>query len=663
MNQNTRLLLAVALIFGFFSIWSRFVRPPVQRQALPTQQGHTTSGENDTRDQIASGDLAARDATDRGSSAVEAHRLGVDGSGSNKPTTGEIHNLFWSAGKVKLRVGSHGGVLVGAQMTDPRFTELRDGTMQPIELVQTHRGQGPWPLYSEFTDANVEIPNPIPFRLVTADAKVKDKEGLHLRWESAGVRIDKVFKTVASSNVAVGLDITVTNLGSQELSYRLKNSMYTYQPPTSRKKAGMTNPYPKVPTALCMVNGEVFRRSASSVMGASAGCSQAGCSSIGKGLVSQTGAVNWVGTDNRYFIGALLPDFSGESIATDRMRCDVKLWKDDPTLLEVSLASAESRVKAGEIKKHVFQLFLGEKDLSRISKLMLKPGQSAHLDRSIDFGMFAVLSHPILALLKFFHAFLRNWGLAIILLTVVIKLITLYWTGKSMRSMRKMQQLKPEIDALKKKFSEDKMRLNQETMALYRQHKVNPLGGCLPMLIQMPIWFALYRTLGNAQELYHSPFLGWIQDLTSPDRYFVLPILMGLAMFAQQSITPQSLDAAQARMMKFIMPVIFTFMMLWLPAGLTLYILVNTLLSFAHQYHMNKSMPLPSGGAKSGGPIIDAASTEVVEMPSGSTTSSKSGQKKGGQKTGTPKNSGQARRRKSTGPKPSLGLKSDKKKR
>ena len=203
--------------------------------------------------------------------------------------------------------------------------------------------------------------------------------------------------------------------------------------------------------------------------------------------------------------------------------------------------------------------------------------------------------------MKLLFRFVGNWGIAIILLTILVKLATLYWTNKSMRSMREMQKLKPKIDVLREKFKEDKQRLNQEMMALYKVHKVNPLGGCLPMLIQFPVWFALYRTLGNAQELYRSGFVGWIGDLTAPDPYYVLPIVMGAAMFAQQMITPQPLEGTQAKVMKYFMPGMFTFMMLWLPSGLTLYIFVNTLLSLLHQWHMNKKDPPVVKKADAGG--------------------------------------------------------------
>jgi YidC/Oxa1 family membrane protein insertase len=136
-------------------------------------------------------------------------------------------------------------------------------------------------------------------------------------------------------------------------------------------------------------------------------------------------------------------------------------------------------------------------------------------------------------------------------------------------------------------------------MSLYKLHKVNPLGGCLPILIQMPIWFALYRTLGNAVELYRSHFVGWITDLTAPDQYYVLPIAMGISMYAQQAITPQPMEGTQAKVMKYFMPGMFTVMMLALPSGLTLYIFVNTVLTMIHQWYMNKKdPPMPPSAEK-----------------------------------------------------------------
>jgi YidC/Oxa1 family membrane protein insertase len=177
---------------------------------------------------------------------------------------------------------------------------------------------------------------------------------------------------------------------------------------------------------------------------------------------------------------------------------------------------------------------------------------------------------------------------AIILLTVLVKVVLMPLTHKSFQSAEKMKALKPEIDKINEKFKDDAAAKQKETMAMYKQHKVNPLGGCLPSLLQMPIWFALYSTLRASPELYRAPFFGWIQDLSNPDPYFVTPVIMGAAMFVQQKFTPMMGDSAQAKMMLYFMPIMFSAMMLFLPSGLTLYILVNTVLSIAHQLYIHR---------------------------------------------------------------------------
>ena len=254
--------------------------------------------------------------------------------------------------------------------------------------------------------------------------------------------------------------------------------------------------------------------------------------------------------------------------------------------------------------KRRFAVYLGAKDLAQLDSVKGPQDVEGRLGETIEFGWFDFLSRPLLMLLKVLHRVSGNWGVAIILLTLLIKLVTVYWSTKSMRSMRQMQRLKPKMDVLREKFKDDKQRMNQELMALYKLHKVSPLGGCVPMLIQMPIWFALYSTLGNAQELYRSGFFGWITDLTAADPYYVLPLLVGGAMFGQQAISPQPMEGAQAKMMKYFMPAMFTVFMMWLPSGLNVYILVNTVLTMIHQWYINKSDPIEPTPSKAAGPVV-----------------------------------------------------------
>jgi YidC/Oxa1 family membrane protein insertase len=212
---------------------------------------------------------------------------------------------------------------------------------------------------------------------------------------------------------------------------------------------------------------------------------------------------------------------------------------------------------------------------------LLSLGDNLHL--AVDFGFFAVLAVPILRGLQFIHNYIPNYGIAIILLTILIRLITFPLQYKSFKSMKKMQTIQPELNKIKEKYKDEPQKMQKETMELFKKAGANPLSGCLPLLLQMPFFFAIYRVLYSAVELVGAPFYGWIRDLSIHDPYYVLPVLMGLSMLAQQKLTPQtSMDPTQQKIMLF-MPVIFAFIMKSLPAGLVLYIFVSTVVGIAQQ--------------------------------------------------------------------------------
>lgn len=215
-------------------------------------------------------------------------------------------------------------------------------------------------------------------------------------------------------------------------------------------------------------------------------------------------------------------------------------------------------------------------------------GDGLHL--SVDFGFFAVLAVPILRGLQFIHKYIPNYGIAIILLTILIRLITFPLQYKSFKSMKKMQTIQPELQLLKEKYKDDSQKMQQETMALFKKAGANPLSGCLPLLLQMPFFFAIYRVLYSAVELVGAPFFGWIHDLSIQDPFYILPILMAGSMFVQQKLTPQtSVDPTQQKIMLF-MPLIFGFIMKSLPAGLVLYIFVSTVVGILQQYLVYRSV-------------------------------------------------------------------------
>jgi len=210
------------------------------------------------------------------------------------------------------------------------------------------------------------------------------------------------------------------------------------------------------------------------------------------------------------------------------------------------------------------------------------------LELSVDFGKLTFLSSPLFWLLRKTHQLVRNWGLAIILVTLLIKLLFYPLTEASGRSMAKMRKVQPRIKAIQDRHKDDKQAQSQAMMELYKKEKVNPMAGCLPMLIQIPFFIAFYWVLLESVEIRQAPFFLWIQDLSSRDPYFVLPLLMGLGMFFQQKLNPAPPDPMQAKIMT-AMPIMFTVMFAFFPSGLVLYWLTNSLLSIAQQWKINRA--------------------------------------------------------------------------
>lgn len=220
--------------------------------------------------------------------------------------------------------------------------------------------------------------------------------------------------------------------------------------------------------------------------------------------------------------------------------------------------------------------YAGAKDLGVLTSIHNDMGDA------VNFGFFSTIGRVLLAVMRWFHAFTGNWGISIILLTLLVRLLVLPFNISSFKSMKRMQAIQPRLQSLRERYKNDPTTLNRETMALMKDEKVNPLGGCLPMLLQMPVFFALYQVLGQSIELYQAPFGLWIHDLSIKDPFYVLPVLMGITMFIQQKITPTTMDPAQAKVLQW-MPVIFSVFTLGLPAGLTLYIFVSTLFGVIQQ--------------------------------------------------------------------------------
>lgn len=283
----------------------------------------------------------------------------------------------------------------------------------------------------------------------------------------------------------------------------------------------------------------------------------------------------WLAMIQHYFISAWIPSKNTLN------EYNLTRNKNNPELYELSAKTPLVTIERGEQGSIGMGFYVGPKDIHRLEEI------SENLDLTIDFGWLWWIAKPLFYALSFIHSFVNNWGIAIILLTVCIKLLFFPLSAASYRSMAKMRKLGPQMKTLKERFGEDRQKMSQEMMKLYKKEKVNPLGGCFPILIQMPVFIALYYVLMESVELRHAPFALWLQDLSTMDPYYILPLIMGATMYIQQQLNPTPPDPTQAKIMKW-MPVVFTLMFLWFPSGLVLYWVVNNTLSIIQQYVITK---------------------------------------------------------------------------
>jgi YidC/Oxa1 family membrane protein insertase len=294
-----------------------------------------------------------------------------------------------------------------------------------------------------------------------------------------------------------------------------------------------------------------------------------------------SGNIGWTAFEDKYFINGIIP--------TDGNPQHIQIKRVDDEKFSATMIYPEANLSPGQKLSYEGYLYLGPK---LAEELALVPN---NFSKALNYGWFDMVARPLLIVLKWFERYTHNWGIAIILLTILIKIIFYPLTAKSYKSMKEMQKIQPKMAKLREKYKDDKEKLNREMWHLYKTHKVSPLGGCLPMVIQIPVFIALYQALIYSIELRHSPFIPtlpllgyrWIADLSDKDPLYITPLIMGVSMFIQQKMTPSTADPAQAKIM-LLMPIIFTVMFINFPSGLVIYWLVNNVLSIGQQYYINK---------------------------------------------------------------------------
>ena len=454
-------------------------------------------------------------------------------------------------------LSNRGGTLRQVRLKNRQFLLNRRDPESGIELVNTGKPELA-PLRTTFAKADFSLPDDTAW---VAEQAAPDT--VVFRAQTEAVEIEKRFRT-ERDRYRLNLSMSVRNKSDKPQSHGLIVHLYAQQDPEKKGGGFMSYASANLAELVCWANDKAHRSAVEP---------------LAKEPIDLVGGVRWAAAGEKFFTLAAVP--FPESPPKER-RCGARAL--DPLTGEVFLSLSSRTLAPGEKTEYSFEVFAGPKYNSDLQKV--RPGgEDAHLADDIDVT-FAVLSRPMLALLKLFYRLSGNWGVAIILLTIFVKLVTFYPTQRTLLSAKKMQRLAPKIAALRKKLGNDKQKLGVETMNLYKAHGVSPFGGCLPSLIQMPIWIALFSTLNYAVELHRPSFL-YIADLSAKDPYYATPLLMGAVMFLQMRMSPAGADPQQQKMMAFMMPIMFTGFSLFLPAGLSTYTLTSYLLGILQQLYVN----------------------------------------------------------------------------
>jgi len=439
--------------------------------------------------------------------------------------------------RLSNRSPARGGILAGIELLSAQFSGQ-------ITATDSLKLAGAPTLEISFADAasDVKIPKNASFEL-------RDDGPRHVELGYRGSDVEVTERFELLEGYQAKLVVSVTNRGQMAQDHRLHVST----------RVGVTDSQYDVSRGLCntVVDGLDFEDA----------------SDVEDGPINYTGPVQWSGADNKYFGLFMVPS----QPAAD---CEISLGEGN--FVVTRLSGGVVTLQPGESHSYEYGIFVGPKELARLRDFDVVSAPDLTLEKAINWGFFGGLSEwlgrLLLGMLRWFYGVTYSWGISIVLLTFVVKLATLPLTLKQMNSMKRMREIQPEMAKIKAKYSDDRVKQGQEMQALFQRSGVNPLAGCLPTLVQLPIWFALYSMLSAAVELVHQTFL-WLPDLTQQDPYFLLPLSLGALMVVQNRMMPNTMDEAQAKMMRWLMPIMFTLFMLFLPSGLAVYIFANIVLS------------------------------------------------------------------------------------
>ena len=551
--EQSRLFIAIILSLAIFLAWQFFFAP---KEAERREAKKVESPALDEKQAVKDSEKPYKEATEKPTPAEES---AVEETPPQMAAAITVDTPLYQA-----KISENGAVFFSFLLKNYRETVQKDSPLKQILTNDETLGVG----QLGFTGKSIAGLDKAVFsaNLASNQLEVKDSpRELTFLWRSQdGIIIEKTYK-FAPHTYAIGMDVTIKNGSGRGLQDRLFVTLNGKAPGDKRMYAF------EGPSALINDELEEFKI---------------------KKLKDQDtfdGKIKWVALQTRYFMSSLLPEQIEEASLHLELKSD--------EFVTARYRQPEKAIQAGTQYSYKYQFFMGPKRIQELKTV----GNDLH--KVVNFGWFDIIAKPFLWLMNTFYSVIPNYGVAIIILTLLVKIVLWPLGQKSYKSMNEMKKIQPLMKEIREKYKDDKQRMNKEVMGLYRTYKVNPLGGCLPMVVQLPVFFALYRMLYEAIELRHAPFFLWIDDLSAPDRLFrfdftvpfmeppfgipVLTIVMGASMLLQQKMSPPMGDATQAKMMMF-MPIIFTVIFINFSSGLVLYWLVNNLLSIGQQYYTQK---------------------------------------------------------------------------
>ncbi|SNC63639.1 membrane protein insertase YidC [Polynucleobacter victoriensis] len=482
---------------------------------------------------------------------------------TSAPKSGELLTLKNDV--LELEVDTLGGVVSKA-----RLLKHLEEDKSPVLLFDRSNDRKYFARTGLVSGSGAELPN---HTQVFTATKNQANNSITLVAEKNGVRLEKTY-TLNKGSYVVEAKHTVKNISAQNLDATLYAELVRDGgKPSFKGKVEESSFYSTFTGPAVYTDAEKFHKIDFSDI------------EKGKSKVPSTqpaGETAWVAMVQHYFVSAWVPPTTYSK--------DLYVEKLDKNQFRVGVKSKLDAFGVGQEKVETFKLFVGPQEERVLENVA--PG----LELVKDYGWLTILAKPIFWLLEKIHALVNNWGWAIILLTVFIKLVFFPLSAASYKSMARMKEVQPRLLEMKERYKGEPQKLNQAMMEMYRKEKINPLGGCFPVLIQIPVFIALYWVLLASVEMRAAPWLGWIQDLSKPDTLFgvwfgapigLLPILMAISMFVQTKLNPTPPDPVQAKLMM-LMPIVFSFMFFFFPAGLVLYWVVNNILSIAQQWQINK---------------------------------------------------------------------------